>query len=103
MYLEDIQFIVDSQGLVSIVMPEITQNLFGDSYDIILDALEGMTITRLSNFVASLDISLLFEGQEVVYSIYLNQTDNGFRVDHSLIISEVEIKILFDLVKVTNE
>ena len=99
-YLEDVIFIVDEQGLVTIDLPEATQNALGDSYDIILDALEGMSIIRLSAYLSSLDISLNYREQDVAYSVYLNETDTGFSVDYTFLVNSKQVKIEFDLVKV---
>ena len=100
-YLEDLEFVVDQQGLVSIALPLATQNVLGESYNVILDALEGMTITRLSPYLSSIDIELLYGEQEVSYSVYLNETDTGFSVDYTFLVSSKQVKIEFDLVKVS--
>ena len=100
-YLVDLLFVVDQQGGVTITLPDATQNTLGESYNVILDALEGMTITRLSTYLSSIDIELLYRDQEVSYSVYLNETDTGFSVDYSFLVNSKQVKIEFDLVKVS--
>lgn len=98
-YLEQIIITVGIQGDFYASIPSDAIANLGDSFPLVLDVLNQMSIERLSPYLVVLDTSVTVESVEIHASLYLIETLTGFSTTYVANVGSATATISFDLIK----
>lgn len=99
LYLETISFVVDNDGTIDVIIPADKISEFGDQFSIILEGLDNMTLNRISPYIVVLDTTVSFENEQLYFTAYLTEIENGFSTSYHFIYSNLEGTLSFNLVR----
>lgn len=97
--LEQISFTVDINGDVVANIPSSTIASFGNDFSKVLEALNNVTLTRISRFLVGLDTSVTIDNVVVNVTLYLTEIPNGFTTTYVMNFNNQTGTISFDLIK----
>ena len=102
-YLEQVTITINNLGEVSVTIPTNVYdvfNQFSGLMSIIDEAVENMSISRISPYIAVIDTSATVEGVEGEFTLYLDDIENGFSTSYVISFFETNPEISFDIIKV---
>jgi hypothetical protein len=98
-YLDGITLVVDGQGNIDVQLTNDLILLFGDSLPIVLEALENMTIERISNFIIVIDTFATISDVVVSATLYLTEIENGFSTSYEINVKDSTAVLTFEIIK----
>jgi len=99
-YLYQITIEVTSIGEVIVNIPDGVQETLGSITEIIMVATNQMTISRISPLLTVIDTEVTVNDVLVNFTLYLEETDNGFTTSYVMGFYGDNPTIAFDIVKV---
>ena len=98
-YLGQIIITVENNGEVSAIIPDEALSAFGEGYSTILEALNNISLERISPFIVVMDTVVTIEDTEINITIYLNEEENGFSIRYVVSFYEDDPVITLDIIK----
>jgi hypothetical protein len=99
-YLYQITIEVNQRGQVIVHIPENVQEVLGSITDIIMVASNRMTISRISPLISVIDTEVTVNEVLVNFTLYLEETDNGFTTSYVMGFYDDNPTISFDIIRV---
>lgn len=99
LYLENITFDINNYGEIVVNIPQGTRETFGEDYLIIEEALNNLTIQRLSPLIITLDTSVTIENLPFLITIYMTEGLSGYSTIYRFNFSGADIVISFDIIR----
>ena len=97
-HLNQIIFTVDENGNVDANIPSETIAAMGTDFAPAVEGLSNMTLTRISNYIVSLDTFVTVDGVELNVTIYLVENATGYSASYIINYAGKTATVSFDLV-----
>ncbi len=97
--LELITINIDDDGEINVNIPSTVIATLGNTFPILLEAIENVSITRISLSLVVLDTYISIDDITLNATIYLTETDNGFTGTYNISYDGAEGIITFDVNK----
>ena len=100
-HMNQIKLEVDQYGQITADLSNSTISILGDDFAYVLEALNNMTITRISKFLIGIDTSITYEDLTMNVTLYLKEDINGFTTSYTVNSHNKTGTMTFDIIKDT--
>lgn len=99
LYLSQILIEIDNKGTMIVTVPDTVKSALDIFYDVLIEGVNNMTISRISPFIVVFDTSVTIETVEVNFTLYLNETEGGYSATYIIGIFDEKPTMTFDIIK----
>ena len=98
-HLKQMLFTVSETGQITVFIPNSTIISLADIYEITLEGLDNAVLRKISPFIFVIESHVTINDLEVNFTLYLNETVNGFTISYLIDFDGFSAVISFDLIR----